>query len=71
MGFKALFGSGKKAKSSLASIAKRKKGKVKVRAQRGDSYLALNLSGLKGKVNFKLSAKRLLTGETVTIAVIK
>jgi von Willebrand factor type A domain len=68
--FKALLGSGKKGKKSLASLAKKKKGRVRVQSERGDSFLALNLSGLKGKVKFKLNAKRLLTAETVTIAVI-
>jgi hypothetical protein len=68
--FKALFGSGKKAKKgSLASIAKKKR--VKVQTERGDSFLALNLSKVKGKVSFRLRAKRLLGSETATIAVIK
>jgi hypothetical protein len=69
--FKPLFGSGKKGKSSLASLAKKKKSRVRVQSERGDSFLALNLSGLKGKVKFKLRAKRLVAGETVTIAIIK
>jgi von Willebrand factor type A domain len=69
--FKALFGSGKKGKKSLASLAKKKKGRVRVQSERGDSFLALNLSGLKGKVKLKLRAKRLVVGETVTIAIIK
>jgi von Willebrand factor type A domain len=68
--FKALFGKGKKGKKSLASLAKKKKGRVRVQSTRGESFLALNLSGLKGKVKFKLNAKRLLVDETVTIAVI-
>jgi hypothetical protein len=68
--FKALFGSGKGGKkSSLASVAKKKK--VKVQSERGDSFLALNLSKVKGKVSFRLRAKRLLGSETATIAVIR
>jgi hypothetical protein len=69
--FKALFGNGKKGKkTSAAAIAKKKKG-VKVKSERGDSFLALNLSKVKGKVSFRLRAKRLLGSETATIAVIK
>ena len=69
--FKALFGSGKKGKkSTLASAAKKKK-RVKVQSERGDSFLALNLSKVKGKVSFRLRAKRLFGSETATIAVIK
>jgi hypothetical protein len=72
--FKALFGSGKKGKkSSLASLAKKKKAKVKVQSVRGESFLALNLRKLrKGKkLKFKLRAKRLTGSETVTVAIIR
>ncbi|HEY1238622.1 MAG TPA: VWA domain-containing protein [Solirubrobacterales bacterium] len=69
--FKALFGKGKKGKkSSVASAAKKKK-RVKVKTERGDSFLAVDLSKVKGKVSFRLRAKRLLRSETVTVAVIK
>jgi hypothetical protein len=69
--FKAEFGSGKKGKkSSVAGVAKKRK-KIKVKSERGESFLALNLSRVKGKVSFRLRAKRLLGSETATIAVIK
>ncbi len=63
---------GKGAKKGVASAAKKKKKSApKVQSQRGESFLALNFSKIKGKVSFKLSAKTLLLGETVTIAIIK
>jgi hypothetical protein len=68
--FKALFGGGKKAKKGSASIAKKKKKGVKVKSQRGESFLALDLRKAKGKVKFRLRAKRLLGSETATIAII-
>jgi hypothetical protein len=64
-------GAGKSA--TLASIAKKRKGAVKVKSTRGDSYIALNLSKLKPgkKLSFKLRAKRLSGSETVTAAIIR
>jgi von Willebrand factor type A domain len=67
--FKALFGA--KKKKGGAAVAKKKKGRVRVQSARGESFLALNLSNVRGKVKFKLNAKRLLTDETVTIAIIR
>jgi hypothetical protein len=68
--FRALFGGGKK-KGGAASVAKKaKKRKPRVQTQRGESYLALNLSNLRGKVRFKLNTRRLLGAETATVAII-
>jgi hypothetical protein len=57
--------------SSAASIAKRRRG-VKVRTSRGASFVAVSLSRLrKGKVRFKVRAKRLSGATTVTAAIIR
>jgi von Willebrand factor type A domain len=57
-------------KSSVASIAKKRRG-VKVRRSRGASFIAVSLSRLqKGKVRFKVRAKRLSGSTTVTAAII-
>jgi hypothetical protein len=57
-------------KSSAASIAKKRK-RVKVRTSRGASFIAASLSRLKkGKVRFKVRAKRLSGSTTVTAAII-
>jgi von Willebrand factor type A domain len=57
-------------KSSAASIAKRRG--VKVRTSRGSSFIAASLSRLrKGKVRFKVRAKRLAGKTTVTAAIIR
>jgi hypothetical protein len=57
-------------KSSAASIAKRRG--PKVRTSRGASFVAVSLSRLqKGKVRFKVRAKRLAGTTTVTAAIIR
>jgi len=57
-------------KSSAASIAKRRG--PKVRTSRGASFVAVSLSRLKkGKVRFKVRAKRLAGPTTVTAAIIR
>jgi hypothetical protein len=58
--------------SSAASIAKKRRGGVKVRTSRGASFVAVSLSRLKkGKVRFKVRAKRLAGSTTVTAAIIR
>jgi von Willebrand factor type A domain len=58
-------------KSSAASIAKKRRG-VKVRTSRGASFVAVSLSRLrKGKVRFKVRAKRLAGRTSVTAAIIR
>jgi hypothetical protein len=58
-------------KSSVASIAKKKRRGVKVRTSRGASFIAASVSRLrKGKVRFKVRAKRLSGPTTVTAAII-
>lgn len=69
--FKPSFGGGGAKKGSVAVVAKKKKkGKVKVKSTRGETYIALDLSRIKGKVKFRLRAKRLSGAETVTAAII-
>jgi von Willebrand factor type A domain-containing protein len=58
-------------KSSAASIAKKRRG-PKVRTSRGASFVAVSLSRLrKGKVRFKVRAKRLAGRTNVTAAIIR
>ena len=68
--FKVLFG-GKKKKKGNASAAKKKKKKgPRVTSTRGTSYIALNLRRTRGKVKFRLKAKRLQGATTVTAAIV-
>lgn len=71
--FKPIFGGGGAKKGSVAAIARKRKGAVKVSSTRGESYIALNVKKLtKGKkFKFKIRAKKLLAPETVTAAIVR
>lgn len=65
------FTQGKGGSKSSASVAAKRKG-PRVRTSRGDSFVAVSLSGLrKGKLKFKVRAKQLSGSTTVTAAIIR
>ena len=66
--FQTLFGRGG-GKASAAKKKKKKKG-PRVQSTRGSSYIALNLSGTRGKVKFRVKAKKVAGATPVTAAII-